>query len=108
MPSTVAVIPAGAPTVLVPPAEEKEVKGDAKDGEDEEEEESTRLKKGALINGKAVCIYDDKCYRKNPLHFAQYAHPKREAFLTYKDALKLMLRKTESAFLSAIPFVSFL
>ena len=43
---------------------------------------------------KKRCRFDDKCYRENPLHFAQYSHPKREAKKAYSDALSSMLGKS--------------
>lgn len=34
-------------------------------------------KKVSVINSKSPCRYGSKCYRKNPSHFEEYAHPSK-------------------------------
>jgi len=36
---------------------------------------------------KEVCKYDQKCYRLNPSHFAQYSHPTRDAYNHFLHSL---------------------
>lgn len=30
-------------------------------------------------DGREICEYDERCYRKNPTHFTKYRHPKKKA-----------------------------
>lgn len=32
-------------------------------------------------DGRPICEYDERCYRKNPLHFKEYRHPNRAKML---------------------------
>jgi len=32
-----------------------------------------------IDDGRPVCQYDERCYRRNPQHFKEYRHPKKKA-----------------------------
>ena len=53
--------------------EEENDKNEQKKNKKEEKKEEEREEKN---DGKPVCIFGIGCYRKNPLHFVQFSHPK--------------------------------
>jgi aprataxin and PNK-like factor len=83
---------------IVPDSDEEE-ESDYTDGDDEEEDASTRspspkksrttssairaqpvttsssVQRGSSHRPQIVCKYGKSCYRKNPIHFQEFAHP---------------------------------
>lgn len=37
-------------------------------------------------DGRPICEYDGRCYRKNPLHFKEYRHLKNNAMMLNNDS----------------------
>ena len=44
-------------------------------------------------DGREICEYDEKCYRKNPDHFKKFRHPKKKA-MEINGPLKISKKKS--------------
>ena len=74
------------------------------DEEEEQEEESSSQpdakrprKEQEMVDGKPVCKYGEKCFRKNPEHLAKYYHPPRPSA---PAAAAAAVPDTEGSFIS--------
>ncbi|KAJ3052302.1 hypothetical protein HK097_006555 [Rhizophlyctis rosea] len=56
-------------------SDDSEAEADYDDWEEKERKKGKGKGKAKQVDTRKVCMYGQKCYRKNPVHFAEYAHP---------------------------------
>lgn len=75
--------------------------GSLRNSQNADNTEST-LTNSLTNSQKPACMYGEKCYRKNPEHFAEYSHP-QAVVDRYEDQLKKQAKKTPKKKLSPQP-----